>query len=534
MTSDSHCLFVYGTLKDAEMRRALFGAEVPHREGVLANYRLQSSDGFFFVAPHPHSEVRGLVLDLTEDQLLLADQWEEIPFYSRTIARVSCNGHPCEAWVYTRPGVSGVPADPSAASTMPKDEVLGLIGDFRHQLSGSSLPYSDAYILLPCLVGQKKGHPSRAEQPRASFETSFIKQLENICRSEFSGNLTDHIARDFLPMIEIAACTADDNGILGFEKASVIASHFTLSKYGVLTLVIPAVSVSLLHVLDQVSSGRLKVRDAGTKEFLPIETYFSDQGFSLHGTPRVAVFMKQPPAFKDLVSLLMCEVDSPAPITGTQLLNNAKENIAQYESAEIYASDICVVELPRHFSPQYEERLCGQLLTLFILEIMQLQESALRAVSDNVYRMIGAQAYKSDLLALTQIEEVTEEYAKAMLLWDTNNFKYRSAQTLANELARKFDMKRKFEVFFQYKDVVEQLTQVHSSRINIAETKVLNHVLLLLAFIQIVPVIFSVVQSLTEKTPGLSDLVSALTSVASCFLIWMVFKLVNRKAPTSK
>lgn len=129
--SDSHALFVYGTLKDAEMRRALFRGEIACQEAVLPDYVLRADGGFFFVRPEQGSKVSGLILQLSEAQLLLADQWEEVPLYSRIKATALAGGRSAEVWVYARFGLSGKPADGLAVSSLSRDVVLGMITQFH-------------------------------------------------------------------------------------------------------------------------------------------------------------------------------------------------------------------------------------------------------------------------------------------------------------------------------------------------------------------------------------------------------------------
>jgi len=131
METNSQLLFVYGTLKDSEYRRALFGVELPYTDAVLVNFQLLSSGGFFFVVPCPQSDVMGLILELTQEQILLVDQWEEVPMYTRSLTSVSCNGQNVNVWIYTRYGIEGEPADSSAASTLTREQVMRHIDEFH-------------------------------------------------------------------------------------------------------------------------------------------------------------------------------------------------------------------------------------------------------------------------------------------------------------------------------------------------------------------------------------------------------------------
>lgn len=125
-------LFVYGTLKDADMRIKLFDEEVPFEEGLLVDHELRGGGGFLFVRPRKGHEVRGLLLRLSKSQLGRADQWEDVPLYSREWAKVvDSGGETIDSWVYLRRGIKGVTVLVDEVSLIPREMVLKLIKDFR-------------------------------------------------------------------------------------------------------------------------------------------------------------------------------------------------------------------------------------------------------------------------------------------------------------------------------------------------------------------------------------------------------------------
>ena len=83
MSITLHPLFVYGTLKDEEICELLFKEKISSNPAILHNYSIKKSSDFFFIVSCDKSKIEGKVIYLTDKQLLIADQWEEIPFYSR-------------------------------------------------------------------------------------------------------------------------------------------------------------------------------------------------------------------------------------------------------------------------------------------------------------------------------------------------------------------------------------------------------------------------------------------------------------------
>ena len=104
-------LFSYGTLRDEDVQRAVFGRTVVCAPDALAGYRTATigvsdwqaakiSGGHLqqTLVPGEGEPVTGAVLHITEEELRLADRYEPKE-YTRIRVRL-CSG--TEAWVYLR------------------------------------------------------------------------------------------------------------------------------------------------------------------------------------------------------------------------------------------------------------------------------------------------------------------------------------------------------------------------------------------------------------------------------------------------
>ncbi len=106
----THRLFSYGTLRQPEVQRALFGREVPTVADTLPGYRLDwltitdpeviatsGSDRHPILRPgSPADAVAGACLELDDAELAAADAYE-VDDYARATATL---GSGAEAWVY--------------------------------------------------------------------------------------------------------------------------------------------------------------------------------------------------------------------------------------------------------------------------------------------------------------------------------------------------------------------------------------------------------------------------------------------------
>lgn len=101
-------LFVYGTLRDAEYQRALFGRTLPARPATLPDWAaVVAENGYLTIVPAPGERVDGDLITLDGDALALADAWEEVPVYERLrIEARDREGAAVPAFVYVRPTAS--------------------------------------------------------------------------------------------------------------------------------------------------------------------------------------------------------------------------------------------------------------------------------------------------------------------------------------------------------------------------------------------------------------------------------------------
>jgi gamma-glutamylcyclotransferase (GGCT)/AIG2-like uncharacterized protein YtfP len=127
-------LFVYGTLKDEEICKLLFEEEFTYYHATLQNYVLKKSSDYFFVTPLEESRVVGKVIFLSDKQLLIADKWEEVPFYTRKIVKVLLSERSIDAWAYVRDSFDGENADENKISSMDRLLLINEVKSFKDGL----------------------------------------------------------------------------------------------------------------------------------------------------------------------------------------------------------------------------------------------------------------------------------------------------------------------------------------------------------------------------------------------------------------
>ena len=124
-------LFVYGTLRDAEYQRELFGCEVPMRPATLAGrLAVVAETGYFTIVPAPGETLAGDIITLDDEQLALADAWEDVDYERVPVEAHDATGA-ISAFVYVRPTGSLRRIEAGTLSTKPRATVLAQIRTVR-------------------------------------------------------------------------------------------------------------------------------------------------------------------------------------------------------------------------------------------------------------------------------------------------------------------------------------------------------------------------------------------------------------------
>ncbi len=519
-------LFVFGTLRDRAVLRALFGREPRIRSAVLGGHRTCiAPDGYLCLLSDAGSEVDGSLLDLSIEELRVADQWEEVPLYARRRCHVRTGSGVEEAFYYERTLEAPDPAPTGMTSAHPEEDVVALADSLRRQAEAHQVPFCDLYILLPCCL-EAGVSPEPGPQPTGT-EALYLQLMSATSSSEFSSRIATDLKRMRLPSQEmvVLGCPGDE-GEIGRQRTSVYLTSHQPTGLGVVTLMIPGAAASPLHLLDQMARSNLQVDEPGGPRLRSsLQDWLARHRIRLMGTPRAALFLSERPKDPDMLAqMLAAEAESPAVIVGEGFRNAALRSIAQYQSAQIFVSEAVIVEIPREFLDPYEERLPGQVLTLFIIELILLQDAALSRVGERVQIELqhAGKHRAGDELAV--IERLGIEFSSAMSLWDIRNFRYRTAQALSDSIGEAFGIGRQMENFQAHRGVLEHLIHIHSARMAEAETRNLNSLLLLLACIQILPTLFVLTIRLIRQDLTVLDIGAALLTGAAILFIVLVFR----------
>lgn len=468
----SRPLFVYGTLKDPELRRRLLGEVAEIRPAELRGYAAsQARDGWQTLVESPQGVVAGELLTLSDEQLWSCDQWEEIPMYQRRKVSVTSAGVAVDAWAFVHKFPGRIPEFVSAP----------LEGDdaFVNRTANADVVRCDLYILAPVatqdVVDFNTPHSPNGTDP-ASVLNGPASVLRGIVEREFTPSISgklDHV--DGVPV----RLGSDDPSVKESAFAGVLWAFHRGGRIGCVVFQLPACSLPVRAVLEWGQTGKLAI------DGLRLDVWLGKRNFRASAPPRFAVFLpERAPA--DLVrDILSCETPfARAELTAPKLVDAAKRDLSQYSSAQIYASERCLVEIGDGLAYRWEARFRHRhALTLFLLEMIAMQEAAIHVANQAVEAALISPA-KSSRDDLSTLEAETRRLGAVHHLLDVQHIRFVVAQHLAQGITEASRIDAQVVRYHESRALLSEVLEVRASRLAAHEADLLNAVLLFLTVVQ--------------------------------------------------
>ena len=377
---------------------------------------------------------------------------------------------------------------------------------------------ADLYIVLPCI--QKE--VVTIENPVNTNAELFIDELSNVAKYEFNNAMSDRIERTFLKEI-ILNCKTDDRDnptSLGLQDAFIIQSQFRGTNYCLLTIVVVNTSVSLTHLLDQVSRREMVIIDEGKEVYLT--DWVKDYGLESTGKAFYASCISDLPD-KEAPYIMAGEAynaDADFRIMSNTIGDSLAQNQAQYTHYEAYMSECGIIYVVKDFDSEYSGRLNTECIMIFILELVILKITAINAANNEI-----VSAFADNYVSINEIHNIMEQFALSLPLWDIRHFRYFLAQDFANKIEKAFNVPRFIAEYEKNRVFLEQLINVRKLITSEKESRMIELFATVLAMLQVVPHLFNMVLYIMRGSViSLTQIMSLTISSAVAFLImWLLF-----------
>jgi hypothetical protein len=279
----------------------------------------------------------------------------------------------------------------------------------------------------------------------------------------------------------------------------------------------------IVSMLNSVTSGLLDVNADKVKKSL--SDWMVSFGLKKTAAIKAVVFSGKELKDGDICSILAAEEPwNMVDFTSSYINDRSMNNIAQYSSAKIFASDAVILEIPKEFKGSFENRLFGELATIFVVEL-HVQRIAFLGYFEEQLDKISVEMNGKSINTLTALNS---QVIDAMGLWQTNIYRRILARSLSDEIGKAFKVEQNFKQLTDGKAMLEQLVGILKLNSDEKENKEQNRLLLILATMQVFPFLNSITATVGKNEVKAADLWIGGVSFVLTIFLYFIFKIINK------
>lgn len=533
----TYAVFLNGEMLDKGTAARVLGGQWRQKDFLLEGYETKTAScGKACVEKCSGGRAEGALAWLEEDQLWRLDQWKDVPALQRVSLNEEAEGE--ELFVY-------LSAEKGAKAAGELFETSYMLECFERKLSLGGRRKCDLHLLYPCAVSEKEDSSDqetageflnsslvtredflREEEDQKELCDFFLEKLKQYNYEEFDGGFFRQISRKPLGIVKTVICLETMDY---FQYGFVYVSVHPQTGVAMAGLAFLSLAVPMELELCGFCSDELKiVTDDGRR--LTMGEWMGEKGLTLYGCPKAVGFSYSPMEQEEITRCLACEMSPIGNLTGEELIRWSRDNFAQYDIAQVYASDRCLLEISQMKGQFLKERLNVEAVELFFLELLMMQEAAIARVSDRTYELFREGLYREDSSGSQEkLFSLSQEAASAVLFVNFKKLRFPTVRISVRKIAERFGIAEGLENYRTCREMLEQMIAINTAESEKADGDLMNLLLLFLTMMQVLPVFAEVVRYLMEGQWNVLDIVSSLGGAAGCLTLYLLYRVAFKK-----
>lgn len=373
------------------------------------------------------------------------------------------------------------------------------------------------------------GNPVFEQGKPNDAAAGYLGTVDRVFGYECVAEIACDIKRAYLGRFEITC--ASDSAVHAkaqhAEEAMLFAVYSAVTHLALIEAVFPDIKAPLTFMLEEMyrNNGRIVT----PSEEIGFDAYFEKNfGMTRCGAMKHLSTLSGVPADRDeLMYIAMAEE------YGTQDIDSklrpaamaAGENISQYEAFDIYASNAGVTLIFKEWQRVFPERLYFEAMVVLSVELIMFKIAAVMRTNRDAIKKLECESYPS----LKIIDDMSSQFARTIRFWDTDNFRYLSTRNMAREIAQAFESENIMQGYMRNLSFLEHLISIRSAQASERENKVLGFLAIVLTLVQIVPLMYSIIEYVFLNTIGFRQFFTAfsacgLTAAAALAVVFLLKK----------
>ncbi|RXS41573.1 hypothetical protein EST55_11725 [Idiomarina sp. 29L] len=399
--------------------------------------------------------------------------------------------------------------------------------------------FGRAYVFIPCYLD------GRALKAVETEQGSYVSEMADRFSEEVSNRSWNQFERGTLGRFSFNFYGESEKDTNCEQLPGDV--YFTLNQRTqlcILTIVFGVNGEPITQLLDRVSREGIEIANGDERNASFYEYLKANHGLQVSGKARVCLSTGQklsdilkPSVFAN--EMFESDVMESAGLLPTFGQGCWQENIAVYNSSEIYASKTTVLRYDSNLD-NGDPELSGMsvnairrdLMLTFIIELLMFREASIKRANLRVTHSIQT----DEKLELDDINDLMGDFKAAILFWDLDIFLYPSAQQLADSLFEKFDIDRSLETYRKNQSFLEQRVNLSNAAQAEKETRTINYIAIIVFFFEAVPLLFVLAESLIQKKPlNMLAIYSGIAAISVSFVLFVaILGIVRMRRLTKK
>lgn len=482
------------------------------RVSVPGYHCRHQEDHTFFFARDPQGEETFLVAELTEEAVWRLDQFlTPILFY-----KIPLTLPQGEVYLYRRR------REQACSAYQPRVETIRELAEKRLQL-----PQSDLYLLIPGKFRKDSTLWESLENDKDSVYSHISTSVDECIRQEYDPDFAQKLERKSIANIQLEIQDWTDHQ--QYVQGAVLGMVKHETGICILEIMVPNCSIGGNKLLNYYCGGFFTIRMEGEEYTLP--QLMEKLQVRSYGRKRSIAFAYGPVSDTEIINALANEEFPMGKIGGDFRDKLLHENIAQYDTAQVYVSHETMLEKCNRLENRFDQRMAYQGIEIFFVELILFQDAAVDKVYKDLLRESEQQrGYRDSDQAYNQYEQLSFDMEKALKFCDFEQFKFPTVRWSAQKVSRNFGLKEIFEKYNQNKELLASMIAANKRRAQQKQERVKNRFLFLISALALVGTLGEILYAVhNDGWSAISSYGMAITIILGLYLFYLALEWLSQK-----
>ncbi|CAM9100418.1 gamma-glutamylcyclotransferase family protein [Mycoplasma todarodis] len=436
-------LFSYGTFQEPEIQKIVFGKIKRGTKATLKKYGKYSDETpYLCIKEDDTREVEGTIINVTLEELFTCEQWESVPMYKKYNMKViDSNGKEVDVIVYNKEPIGKSKKYMESKATTKKEDrnkFLNEVKQFAKDVNQNThnLKFGDLISMFSFSINQPL---EKIFENKYKLDVAFMKDFNDVMKETFEDELIPSFKYDdfakYCLNIKVEHEGALHNAKFTFKNFNSSNPNYGFAYLQFLNLTVN-VDTLCRDIFINKSKIKIETKDGWTS-LMTLKEFFRKNEIKSLDMPKFFIY-----SYEKLSEDLMKNISvsqSGKKVVEKELEKRINEDLANYGTAQIFATQQAIFEIPKEYNPYYKKRMLNQFLTIFIYELLLYKKSLnveLILKFQEFWKLHNKMPDNSYALekSLTQIKEIYRNNKEVSSFVSSDLFIYPSAKRLQEKL----------------------------------------------------------------------------------------------------